>query len=428
MKKMLKLNNGVSVQMTLSLSLSTILLLMMCGGVRAWTGEIHGRVVCDVCGDSSIGPEDHALEGAEVVVLCITKSGEVLNYQAFTNSKGIYTVAETMPESDRWDACLARPISSFHEHCVHLGDGNSGVKFGYNHPSEKQAEEEENPNNHADLINTFCEIASASREEALFFLESHNFNLDATAFIHSRSSPPRLYSQFEGGMAAAQLYVAILLLLGFISTSQLQAVAVEPISHLKLNSKILQESIINLVNGNPRAGWKADMSPRFSNYTVGQFKHLLGVKPTPQHDLKNVPVITHSKTVKLPDQFDARTAWPQCSSIGKILSQGLFFSPPLLCETDDGQHSRDAPLRWWWVFASTLAFFLPVHPPRDSHCCVVFGEESENLHRNSSLTLLFQTHSSFFFHHMIPFLFFSLFFIFKHTILFLINPLNFLLF
>ncbi|GMP87294.1 hypothetical protein CsSME_00039735 [Camellia sinensis var. sinensis] len=120
-------------------------------------------------------------------------------------------------------------------------------------------------------------------------------------------------------MAAAQLYVAILLLLGFISTSQLQAVAVEPISHLKLNSKILQESIINLVNGNPRAGWKADMSPRFSNYTVGQFKHLLGVKPTPQHDLKNVPVITHSKTVKLPDQFDARTAWPQCSSIGKIL-------------------------------------------------------------------------------------------------------------
>ena len=31
--------------------------------VRAWTGEIHGRVVCDVCGDSSIGPEDHVLEG-----------------------------------------------------------------------------------------------------------------------------------------------------------------------------------------------------------------------------------------------------------------------------------------------------------------------------------------------------------------------------
>lgn len=73
--------------------------------------------------------------GAEVAVLCITTSGEVLNYQAFTNSKGIYTVAETMPESDRWDACLARPISSFHEHCTHLGGSSSGVKFTYSRPS-----------------------------------------------------------------------------------------------------------------------------------------------------------------------------------------------------------------------------------------------------------------------------------------------------
>ncbi|KAL8205645.1 hypothetical protein R6Q57_009196 [Mikania cordata] len=103
--------------------------------VKGWTGEIHGRVVCDVCADGSVGPEDHVLEGAEVAVLCLTKSGEVLNYQAFTNSRGIYTVAETMPESERWDACLARPISSFHERCTHLGDGFSGVKFSYNHVS-----------------------------------------------------------------------------------------------------------------------------------------------------------------------------------------------------------------------------------------------------------------------------------------------------
>lgn len=33
------------------------------GVVDAWTGEIRGRVVCDVCADSSIGPEDHVLEG-----------------------------------------------------------------------------------------------------------------------------------------------------------------------------------------------------------------------------------------------------------------------------------------------------------------------------------------------------------------------------
>ncbi|XVF77515.1 hypothetical protein PTKIN_Ptkin14bG0050700 [Pterospermum kingtungense] len=112
-----------------------VLAVFLISGVKSWTGEIHGRVVCDVCADSSIGPEDHVLEGAEVAVLCITKSGEVVNYQAFTNAKGIYTVAETMPESDRWDPCLARPISSFHDHCNHLGEGSTGVKFTYNRPS-----------------------------------------------------------------------------------------------------------------------------------------------------------------------------------------------------------------------------------------------------------------------------------------------------
>ncbi|EEF39405.1 uncharacterized protein LOC8260784 [Ricinus communis] len=120
---------------TRNVMMGFLIIILTVSTVKAWTGEIHGRVVCDVCGDSSIGPEDHVLEGAEVAVLCITKAGEVLNYQAFTNAKGIYTVAETMPESDRWDACLARPISSFHEHCTHLGNGSTGVKFTYNRPS-----------------------------------------------------------------------------------------------------------------------------------------------------------------------------------------------------------------------------------------------------------------------------------------------------
>lgn len=104
------------------------------GRMEEW-GEIRGHVVCDVCGDAAIGPEDHVLEGAEVAVLCITRSGEVINYQAFTNSKGVYIVGETMPESDRWESCLARPISSFHQHCTKRGDTHSGVKFTYSKPS-----------------------------------------------------------------------------------------------------------------------------------------------------------------------------------------------------------------------------------------------------------------------------------------------------
>ncbi|KAK8622890.1 hypothetical protein V6N13_117789 [Hibiscus sabdariffa] len=76
--------------------------------------------------------------GAEVAVLCncITQSGQVANHQAFTNAKWVYMVAETMPESDWWDACLSRPISGFHVHCNGLRERSTGIlKFTYNCPS-----------------------------------------------------------------------------------------------------------------------------------------------------------------------------------------------------------------------------------------------------------------------------------------------------
>ncbi|KAH7578149.1 hypothetical protein JRO89_XS01G0346300 [Xanthoceras sorbifolium] len=120
------------------------------------------------------------------------------------------------------------------------------------------------------------------------------------------------------------LFASLLLLFAAIST---QAIASEPVSKLKLNSKILQDSIIKQVNENPKAGWEAARNPQFSNYTVGEFKYLLGVKPMPKKELLGVPVVTYDKSLKLPDSFDARTAWPQCSSIGRILGQLLapFF-------------------------------------------------------------------------------------------------------
>lgn len=52
---------------------------------------------------------------------------------------------------------------------------------------------------------------------------------------------------------------------------------------------------------------------------VSQFKYLLGVKQTPEKDLKSTPVLSHPKSLKLPKSFDAREAWPQCISIGTIL-------------------------------------------------------------------------------------------------------------
>ncbi|CDP07746.1 unnamed protein product [Coffea canephora] len=119
----------------------------------------------------------------------------------------------------------------------------------------------------------------------------------------------------------AGIYITALLLFGAMLTFQLEVRAEASNSQLKHDSKILQDSIVARINSNSTAGWTAEMSPRFSDYTVGQFKHLLGVKPTPKGVLESTPVVTHPRDLKLPDQFDARTAWPQCGTIGRILGQ-----------------------------------------------------------------------------------------------------------
>ncbi|KAK3445750.1 hypothetical protein EUGRSUZ_A00982 [Eucalyptus grandis] len=124
-------------------------------------------------------------------------------------------------------------------------------------------------------------------------------------------------------MAAGQPgLVKFLFCLATLSILLAQVNAEKSLSQLKLNSHILQNSIIKEINENPNAGWQAAMNPRFSNFTVGQFKHLLGVKPTPHGELTQVPIKTHPKSLKLPEKFDARTAWSQCSTIGRILDQG----------------------------------------------------------------------------------------------------------
>ncbi|XP_061962492.1 cathepsin B-like protease 3 [Populus nigra] len=120
-------------------------------------------------------------------------------------------------------------------------------------------------------------------------------------------------------MANPLYFPTLLLLLAAIS----QATAEEPVSKLKLNSRILQDSIVQKVNENPKAGWEATMNPQFSNYSVGEFKYLLGVKQTPRKELRGVPLLRHPKSMKLPIEFDARTAWPHCSTIGRILGHFL---------------------------------------------------------------------------------------------------------
>ena len=59
---------------------------------------------------------------------------------------------------------------------------------------------------------------------------------------------------------------------------------------------------------------------------VGQFKTILGARRTPQSEKSKIPFVTHPKPLNLPKEFDARTAWPQCTTIGKLLDQGTCGS------------------------------------------------------------------------------------------------------
>ncbi|KAG0470616.1 hypothetical protein HPP92_017316 [Vanilla planifolia] len=101
-----------------------------------------------------------------------------------------------------------------------------------------------------------------------------------------------------------------------------QAIAAKPMPRATSETKILQDSIVEEINKNPVSGWKAVMSPRFSNYTVDQFKHILGVKKLPHNALSDVPMKTYTKSLNLPKEFDGRTQWSHCSTIGRILDQG----------------------------------------------------------------------------------------------------------
>ncbi|PHT55301.1 hypothetical protein CQW23_03787 [Capsicum baccatum] len=99
----------------------------------------------------------------------------------------------------------------------------------------------------------------------------------------------------------------------------LQVAAENPISEAEDESApILQESMVKHINENAEAGWEAAFNPKLTNFTVSQFKGLLGELPATEGDLEAVPILTRPRPTPLPEEFDARDAWPQCSTIRDI--------------------------------------------------------------------------------------------------------------
>jgi len=80
--------------------------------------------------------------------------------------------------------------------------------------------------------------------------------------------------------------------------------------------------------------WVAHESPRFSGYTKEQVSALCG---TFVHEDLQLPLKTHDTTfLSIPEEFDSRTQWPECQTIGFARDQANCGS----C----------------WAFASTEAF------------------------------------------------------------------------
>lgn len=66
--------------------------------------------------------------------------------------------------------------------------------------------------------------------------------------------------------------------------------------------------------------WKAEKN-KFHSWSLSSVQRLLGVPAWYIGNAKKLPVLMH-KVGSLPDNFDARTNWPNCPSIGEVRDQG----------------------------------------------------------------------------------------------------------
>ncbi len=78
--------------------------------------------------------------------------------------------------------------------------------------------------------------------------------------------------------------------------------------------------MVELIN-TKQSSWVAEMSPRFDGMSKEQAKALCGTYVDESVKLPE-KVFTEAELVSaVPDTFDARTAWPECSMIGYARDQ-----------------------------------------------------------------------------------------------------------
>jgi len=83
----------------------------------------------------------------------------------------------------------------------------------------------------------------------------------------------------------------------------------------------LSENMVNYIN-KVSTTWKAETN-KFHSWSLESVKRLLGVPLSHIGKPSRLPQISHEINVKdIPDNFDARTQWPNCPSIQEVRDQG----------------------------------------------------------------------------------------------------------
>jgi len=100
----------------------------------------------------------------------------------------------------------------------------------------------------------------------------------------------------------------------------LLAIAVS--ASVDLKSPAVNWNMIRKINANPKSSWKAGHNTRFDGMTLKQVKQLLGVKKNGFVLPRKVWADDERVDVEdIPTSFDARQAWPKCTSIGEVRDQ-----------------------------------------------------------------------------------------------------------
>lgn len=165
---------------------------------------------------------------------------------------------------------------------------------------------------------------------------------------------------------------------------------------------IFNEKLISKINSDETSTWTAGINQNFAGATAEEVKRLLGWKPDPSKR----PQLTVDRVAQsIPDSFDSRTTWPNCTSIGAIQNQArcgscwafgcveavtdrfcihaagnwtdiqLSFQDIVTCDMNDmGCEGGEAGSAWAYVHNNGLVsaacspYTVPTCPPQQQPC------------------------------------------------------------